>query len=336
VSSQVGDAQIDYAQLGEPRFSDLAQPRDHSVDESWTEGGGIVSSWADLVSAFGDPQYSAGGLVAAAAAAGLDAIDAVMNPLGALATALLGWLIEHVRFLHEPLDALAGDRLQIEDSARTWQSVALRLREVADWHRLEMQVVADWEGIAAVRYREAAVAYRALLHGAADKVDQAVAQILGSGVAVATVRAAVRDVVAGFVGDVIGAAAAAGLLALVSAGASVGGFVAWVVMAAVDVATEIARTVADLLSLLGRGAAQLAAVVSGLDDLASTLARQADGLARAADVAGAPAREAGKTGRTLLGTAVAHTRDIGIEFVTQHESPQWQAGAQRSGADPGG
>lgn len=51
---------------------------------------------------------------------GLDALGFVANPLGALASAGVGWLIEQLDFLREPLDDLAGDPGAIMGVAAVW------------------------------------------------------------------------------------------------------------------------------------------------------------------------------------------------------------------------
>ena len=74
------------------------------------EGAGVLSSWSDLGEALPtDRQWDPGEIGFAASAVALDSLDAAMDPLGALGSAGVGWLIEHVEFLHEPLDWLAGE-----------------------------------------------------------------------------------------------------------------------------------------------------------------------------------------------------------------------------------
>src|SRR5690606_41981378 len=94
------------------------------VDEDaqpWDDlaGAGVASSWADLHAAASADDVDPLQVTYAAAAAGLDTLGAITDPLDALLTAGVGWLIEHGRFLHEPLDAPAGDPAQITAQART-------------------------------------------------------------------------------------------------------------------------------------------------------------------------------------------------------------------------
>ncbi|MGE3286054.1 MAG: hypothetical protein AB7J32_08115, partial [Pseudonocardia sp.] len=266
------------AYLGEAPHSGLPVPRDHTVADKWSEGAGVVSSWHDVAEAVGDGNF--GAFNWALAGATLDTIGAAMDPLGELAGAGVGWLIEHVSFLHEGLDALAGDPIRIEDEARTWEAVAARLQEVGSRHVSGLVAVADWQGAAADAYRESAYALAFALDRTAERADEAASVVLESGVTVATVRALVRDVIAGVVGDLIAAAITAGLAAVFTAGGSVAGFLAWTVAYAAKTAAAIADVIATLLKRLGGAARHLATLVGGLDDLARTLSKRTDGLAR--------------------------------------------------------
>ena len=89
----------------------------------------------------------------AAAGAGLDTLGAVLYPFNALLRAGLGWLFEHIAFLREPLDALAGDPDAVLAQARHWDRVAAELRAAAADHRAT--TVPDWHGAAADGYRQA-------------------------------------------------------------------------------------------------------------------------------------------------------------------------------------
>ncbi|MGD9527501.1 hypothetical protein [Pseudonocardia sp.] len=275
--------------------TDLPTPRDHTVADSAYEGAGFVSSWYDLGEAVagGDP----GEIAWAMNGAALDSLGVAMDPLDALASAGVGWLIEHVAFLHEPLDALAGDPIRIEDEARTWTAVATRMVEVAGQHVRSLDALTGWTGAAADAYRETAGAFTFGLERGADLADVAASEVLSSGADIATVRALVRDAVAGFVADVLVAAAVAGVTAVVSGGGSVAGFVLWVVRGAVETAAGIARSVAQLLDRLGASATRLATAASRLDDIARQARRFDTPEVRALDTAvdaGAPVVEYGK------------------------------------------
>ena len=96
------------------------------VAEFDLEGAGVVSSWAELAAALTAEQVDPHQVGFAAAGAGLDTLGAVLHPFDALLQAGLGWLVEHVAFLREPLDALAGDPDAVLAQARHWDRVAAR------------------------------------------------------------------------------------------------------------------------------------------------------------------------------------------------------------------
>ena len=109
------------------------------------DGAGVVSSWADLLAALSAEQVDAERVCFAAAGAGLDTLGAALYPFNALLRAGLGWLLEHIAFLREPLDALAGDPDAVLAQARHWDRVAAELRAAAADHRAS--TVPDWQGI---------------------------------------------------------------------------------------------------------------------------------------------------------------------------------------------
>src|SRR5690606_16197779 len=136
-----------------------------------------------------------------AGAGGLDTLGAITDPLDSLLTAGVGWLIEHVWFLHEPLDALAGDPAQITAQARTWHNVGRELGAVARDHRAAAAALGAWEGAAGDGYRAAVDGFTGALERAGRDAGTLADLVLTTGAQVGTVRAAVRDAIAGFVAD---------------------------------------------------------------------------------------------------------------------------------------
>ena len=80
-------------------------------------GAGFLDSYTFLIKSCTDIQTAdAADKAALGAAIGLgvvasavDTVKFVLNPLGSLISAGLGWLIKHVSFLREPLDMLMGE-----------------------------------------------------------------------------------------------------------------------------------------------------------------------------------------------------------------------------------
>ena len=65
----------------------------------------------------------------------------------------------------------AGDPIRIEDEARTWEAVAVRLQEVGNRHVSGLVAVHDWRGAAADAYRESAQAVAFALDRTSDRAD---------------------------------------------------------------------------------------------------------------------------------------------------------------------
>jgi hypothetical protein len=184
----------------------------------------------------------------AAAAAGLDTLGAVLFPFNTLLQAGLGWLIEHIAFLREPLDALAGDPDAVLAQARHWDRVAAELRAAAADHGAT--AVPDWHGPAADGHRLAVEELSAALSSGADQADALGRLVLVTGAAVGTARAWIRDTIVDFVATVVQYLLAAATLAFLSAGGSLAGVVVAVVLRALEVAERIGGRLRQLLQAL--------------------------------------------------------------------------------------
>ncbi|TWF79188.1 hypothetical protein FHX44_115116 [Pseudonocardia hierapolitana] len=235
-----------------------AQPLDNF------EGGGVVSSWADLNAALSAEHVDPLQVVYTAAGAGLDTLGAIENPLDSLFSAGVGWLIEHVWFLHEPLDALAGDPTQITAQAQTWHKVGGELGAVAQDHRAAAAAISAWEGMAGDGYRGAVDRFGGALEQAGRDATQLADLILSTGAQVGTVRALVRDQIAAWVSEAIQTAIYAGVAALISAGGALGVGAVRLIWSALDLADSIYRTIRrllDAMTLAGGTAAQLSGAI---------------------------------------------------------------------------
>lgn len=238
----------------------VAVPADEDAEPMNWEGAGAASSWADLNDALAAEHVDPFQVAFTAAAAGLDTLGAVANPLDSLLAAGVGWLIEHVSFLHEPLDALAGDPQQITAQAQTWHNVAVELQRVAVDYRGQAAALPRWEGAASDAYRAKVGTFTAALDSTAGNAEQLSSLILTTGAGVGTVRALIRDRIAEFLAEVIEWLVVTAAAAFFTAGGSIAVFVASVVVEAIQLATKLARQVSKLLDALqsaGGTAAQL-------------------------------------------------------------------------------
>ncbi len=261
----------------------VVAPGDEDAEplDSW-EGAGFVSSIADLNDALASDQPDPFEIGYSAAAAGLDTLGAVLNPLDALLQAGIGWLIEHISFLHEPLDALCGDPKQITAQAQTWHNVAKEIAGVAAAQRAAA-AVPGWEGDAADAYRRTAEGFAAALDSTAGDAERLSGLILLSGAGVGTERALIRDWIAEFLSRLIEFFVLCALSAVITAGGSVATFVVGTVIQALDLARRIARRISELLDVLHAAGGTAAQLSWAIRDTTAQVRAAAPGLRVAAE-----------------------------------------------------
>lgn len=221
-----------------------AQPLD-----SW-EGAGVASSYADVGAALSEDEIDPARLGFAVAGAAIDTLGAIADPFEALASSVAGWLIEHIWFLHEPLDALAGDPTQITAQSKTWHNVSAELADLAVEYRAKAPGPPDWEGLAGDAYRRTVEDFSVDLEAVARNAEQLSGLILTTGVAVGTVRGTIRDMLAEFIGELIAEVALWVAAAFFTFGGALAAGVARVVLWALDLAADIARRISRLLDAL--------------------------------------------------------------------------------------
>ena len=285
----------------------VVAPQDEDA-QPWSspEGAGVVSSLADAWGSEGSGQVAAtlGGVR-------LDVLGAVVSPLDALGAAGVGYLIEHLWFLHEPLDALAGDPTQITAQSRTWQNVSDELHRLAARHREEVAGIAGWEGTTRDAYARSAAAHADRLDAAGAQAGELAALVLGTGVAVATVRALVRDVIAEFVWQLVEWFLAVALPAVFTAGAALAAYVTLAVLRGLELAGHLARRVAQLLDALAASAASAGALAARFRGLAE----RADGSVAPAGLRGLGAYAGLERAGAATRTGIEHTRSATLAPV---------------------
>src|SRR5947209_8354700 len=135
------------------------------------------------------------------ASASLDALNYVSNPAGALLSCGVGWLMEHVETLSEPLDWLAGSPDAITAHAQTWGNVADAVSAVRqDYAHAVSGDLPAWQGAAADAYRANAQGSDHLLEAMAIAADGIRVAITMSGMIVAAVREEIRKMITELVG----------------------------------------------------------------------------------------------------------------------------------------
>lgn len=231
---------------------DPARQADERTDDL-VEGSGIVSSYYDVGEAL-DEQDAAGGAWATASA-GLQTLGFVADPFGTLTSAVAGWAIEHLWFLREPLDALAGDPAGIADAARSWQELARALRAESEVLRSAgAEARGAWQGAAADGFA-GAVGEIAVATGEIAEQSMLVADlVLRTGAMVGAERAIIRDAVADFLASLV----SAGVLSLITSGAAAPLTVTNALLDAVALGHRLSDRVAALIEAL-RHSAEFAA-----------------------------------------------------------------------------
>lgn len=244
-----------------------------------TDGGRLVDSLWKTAQDFDNPSDWAFDGVAL----GLDALGFVANPLGSLVGAGIGWLIEHLSFLKEPLDDLAGDPAAVNVVAATWGEVASACARAGEQYaQIATSQTATWKGESGDAYRATAqqVAEQIkAMEGAANAVSTG---IRASGILVATVRGIIRDLIADVVAEIIIAAATALATSWLSFGASIAAFTGWAVARGASTAGKIAGKISKLLMKLS----QVIRKFDNLRGVSNALARASVAIGRRASTAG--------------------------------------------------
>ncbi|MEU4424630.1 hypothetical protein AB0F81_28755 [Actinoplanes sp. NPDC024001] len=178
-------------------------------------------------------------------ATSLSLLGAVMDPLQAVFAAGVGWLMEHVSLLREPLDHLAGDPKAIEGHARTWYNIERRIYEATDFFVVEVQrSTTAWAAQSVAAYRE-----RALRHADSVQAIGKIADLMSkltttAGALIGVFRNTIRDIVAEVVGACISKAVQAVTVVLIPKVA------AEVAMLVADTSRKILRVMEQLLTRL--------------------------------------------------------------------------------------
>lgn len=192
----------------------------------------------------------------------LDGLSAMIDPLGTLATAGIGWLIEHISFLREPLDRLAGNSDNIKTAVSTWNQAALALDTIAqDQQKAVASQVSGWEQGAADRFRASQGRLAAETKAMSATCISVAKEVTTAGTITAAVRGMIRDLIAMFIWEVIRNAVIAPASSWVSFGSSPAAFAAWTVGRAAVLLGKITKQLAKLMRLVMRIAGRLKGAV---------------------------------------------------------------------------
>ncbi|MFJ5991240.1 hypothetical protein [Lentzea sp. NPDC092896] len=249
--------------------------------DGWTNpdnvaGGGVAESLIQTIDSahrLGEGDFLEFGMNAAALA--LDGLGMWMDPLGSLATAGIGWLIEHLSFLREPLDWLAGNGDKIKAAVTTWNQVAADLHEIGDQQdRAVKSELPCWEqGTTAEKFRQSQGELAAEIAAVSKTCTFVASEIAKAGTITAAIRGMIRDLIALFVWEVIRNAVIALASSWVSLGSSLAAFSAWAVGRGAAVLGKITQQLAKLVKLITRIMGRLKGLFGQLGDVLKRLGR---------------------------------------------------------------
>ncbi|MGW4131496.1 WXG100 family type VII secretion target [Amycolatopsis japonica] len=255
-------------------------------DEKYFKGSGLGDSIEGLVGTLSpkpDEDIDAFALAMDGVSVGLDALSMVLNPLGELVKAGVGWLMENLDFIREPLEILTGDPDLVQRAAQTWNNIAIELEAVAGDYEGSLSTTSGWDGDAAIAYRRVALQYTQSLRDVAAEAKESARWITTGGMVVATARALIFDIIATFISDVITRA----LLALASSwftlGGSVAAFTASVFADAVTVMAKIQKKLGKLLSAIQKFVKRFEGSSDRAREAARALGRKSSELGREAN-----------------------------------------------------
>ena len=225
------------------------------------DGAGVFSSASDLHEAWSaDPDPLA--LTSSAVGFGLDALRFLADPFGEGAQAGVGWLLEHVGFLRELLDDLAGDPAQIVARSTDWRTGAATLRAEAAAVARATPGPGVWSGAAGDAARAGTAGQAVALDALAVNCGEVADLLVRTGAMIGVERSLVRDAIAEFVVWLIRWLAATLVATLLTAGAAMAAMVPATVIEATSLAARLLDRlvqVADLTRELARRAGDIAA-----------------------------------------------------------------------------
>jgi len=231
-----------------------------------TGGAGIFSDAASTLTDARNGDW--GNLAMDVGTDALDLLGAAMDPLGTLASAGVGWLIEHISFLKDGLDKLAGKPEAVTAKAVTWTNIAKQLTETAEQYEQQAKKVGQSfsDCGSAEAYQKTAESYVSVLRGAASHAGDASTAMNVGAALVGTERGLIRDMISSFVGELIVKALAALAASWCTFGGTIAAFIADTVVEggvlAEKISTRITKIVEKLESL-AKGAGKSKAALEG-------------------------------------------------------------------------
>ncbi|GAA2695383.1 MULTISPECIES: WXG100 family type VII secretion target [Actinosynnema] len=253
---------------------------EESSTTTWSTGAGVVDSVAGFVDTLTAESEGEGVDVidAALGAAGVvvDVVGVMANPLGAVASAGVGWLLEHVDFLREPLDALLGNPDEINANTDQLKQAAAEMKTIAQEHRDDMGGAAGWEGDSGDAFRKQMEQMSGEYEALGKTMDGTAAIYALSGALVCELRSQVFGWISDLIGELVAGALIAAASAVVTVGGSIAAFAGYAGVRAATLATKIATRLSKLASAMARFGGRMAKLAEKMETLVEGLGRFAE------------------------------------------------------------
>ena len=237
----------------------------------------LLESLGDLTKALQGDDWLAVGLGGASVA--MDAVSTVVDPLGSLIGAGLGWLMEHLEPLKGWLNDLTGDAGAVGGFAATWDNIAAQMDTASgDLDHLVRADLAAMSGDAVLAYAKYADDMGKQIRGLSASSASVATSLRTCATVVQVVHDVVRDALAGLVGAIIAWTAEL----VLTVGLSTPVVVAQVTTRVSELASRVGKSVSDVIA----SAKSLKNLIEALKDAMARLAANLRGAhaPRAAEV----------------------------------------------------
>ena len=240
----------------------------YNLAPNTSTGAGFFDAAVSLDAAVKEGDQVAIGIGSAGMA--LETLGMVLDPIGSLLTAGIGWIIEHVSIFRWPLDMMYGHPEMIAAAKEAIDAEKAKLEQWSTAHQEALdKLMREWSGDAADAFKKNMEAVTAQLATLGGYVEASAKHMQIAGGIVGAFRGIVRDMIAMVLATIIKGALIAAALAPVTFGASIVFFVGTTIAGVAVALAKIAAKIAQLTAKLGKLLASIGKMGKAGDDLVS-------------------------------------------------------------------